>query len=466
MKDNSHLPLTNNALSYTWRELAKRAGVLGEISYEKGFADLGITLHYADPAEVKSDALSIIVIPCEDDNPKKILSAKDNSLDWISAQDVFPSNIELPFTDDIPVLFWGKGRNGKEKPFAEIKGKKLIFYADILAASFFMLSRWEEMVIPERDKHERFPASASVACKQSLLDRPVVDEYALILRTWLRKLVPNWQPKKKDFNIKLTHDIDHIRQFYPIKIALKVFRRGFSDPKSLLNFLFPSTDPFLIGLYRLADLAERYGYTNTAFYFLVDQPLLYGSHFNIFSRISKRCIADLQQRGFEIGFHSGYNTLFDFSRFRAEKELLDEILGEAYYGGRQHYLRFRVPETWRYWEKAGLLYDTSMGYAEREGFRCGTCHAFAPFDIEQDRELDLQEYPLIVMDGTLIIYRAYTPEEGLERTLLLANRCKRVEGTFTLLWHNVTFSKEGEAWEETYEKILKSLAYANSSVCE
>lgn len=49
---------------------------------------------------------------------------------------------------------------------------------DLFASAFFMLSRWEETVRPERDEHGRFPAIASTACQWGFLDRPVVNLYA------------------------------------------------------------------------------------------------------------------------------------------------------------------------------------------------------------------------------------------------------------------------------------------------
>ena len=465
MSNKNKFPLTENALSYTWCELAKRAGVLGDVSLEKGFADLGITLHYADPAEVKSDAPCIIVIPCEDDNPKKILSAKDNILDWIPAQDVFPKNIELPFTDNIPILFWGKGHNGKEKPFAEIKGKRLIFYADIISASFFMLSRWEEIVNVERDDHRRFPAQASVAYKQNFIDRPIVDEYALILRTWLEKFSPEFKPKKRKFSVKLSHDIDHIRYFRNWKIAilalLDAIRNDFSFSKILEIFLgvfVPQKDPYVKGIYTLASLAQNYGYEDVAFFFMVDQYGEFGSYYDIDSNVAGQIIENLQKQGFDVGIHPGYYTYNNLAKLKEEKLRMDAVLGKKRYGGRQHYLRFQVPSTWGYWEEIGLTYDSSLGYADYEGFRGGTCHPFMLFDIDKDIELNVEEFPLIVMDGVLKDYRKLTLEQALENVIKLAQRCKNVEGTFTLLWHNTSLLDSWAPWLKIYEEVLITLA--------
>jgi hypothetical protein len=106
----------------------------------------------------------------------------------------------------------------------------------------------------------------------------------------------------------------------------------------------------------------------------------------------------------------------------------------------------------------GLQCDTTMGYPDQEGFRCGTCHRFHPFDVEQDRELKIWEQPLIVMDGALHTYRGFSPEQGEARILELAARCKQVEGTFTLLWHNSALDWEWSPWKKVYERVLSQLA--------
>ena len=99
----------------------------------------------------------------------------------------------------------------------------------------------------------------------------------------------------------------------------------------------------------------------------------------------RACLRELRAEGFEIGFHPSYRTLGDPELMAVEKARVEEAVGAVCQGGRQHYLRFRVPETWRQWERLGLTYDSTMTFAGHEGFRCGTCHAYRPFDLEQNR---------------------------------------------------------------------------------
>ena len=59
----------------------------------------------------------------------------------------------------------------------------LFLEIDIFGSAFFMLTRYEEAVIQDKDTHNRFPASASVAYKEGFINRPIINEYIDILLT-------------------------------------------------------------------------------------------------------------------------------------------------------------------------------------------------------------------------------------------------------------------------------------------
>jgi hypothetical protein len=344
-----------------------------------------------------------------------------------------------------------------------------MFRIDIVAATLFMLSRWEETIVPTRDEHGRFPAEASVGYKQGFLDHPVVDEYALILREWLKVLLPGWEPEERSFSVKLSHDIDNIRRFRSAYAAARTLgkdlleqhslRRAYSTARdALAQTVAPARTDYVRGVYYLAGISRQFGFGNDAFYFMVHGRAPRGDGYDLASPVTQKIIEDLRERGFEIGLHASYDTFQEPTLLAEEKARLDAFLGDTCYGGRQHFLRFQAPDTWRHWEQVGLTYDSTMTYADREGFRCGTCHPFRPFDIEQNREMELLEVPLIVMDGTLRDYRRLTPEEGEARILELAQRCQQVEGEFTLLWHNSSVTGEWQPWASKYQSVLKSLS--------
>jgi hypothetical protein len=208
----------------------------------------------------------------------------------------------------------------------------------------------------------------------------------------------------------------------------------------------------------LAEISSEHGLGNDAFYFMATEPGLPDNTYDLASGLVQRAIKDLCDRGFEIGFHAGYHTLNDPDRLAVEKARLDKVLGQETLGGRQHFLRFQAPNTWRHWEQVGLAYDSTMAYADHEGFRCGTCHPFRPFDVEQDREMRLWERPLVVMDGSLRDYRGLTPDQGKARIMELAQRCRQVGGEFSLLWHNSSLDGSWRPWAQVYGQVVRALA--------
>jgi len=163
------------------------------------------------------------------------------------------------------------------------------------------------------------------------------------------------------------------------------------------------------------------------------------------------------QRGHEVGFHAGYYAYNDLDRFMVEKTGIENSLGLSLKGGRQHYLRFKVPVTWRIWQEAAFEYDSTVGYADHEGFRCGTCHPFKPYDIENDREIDILEFPLITMDGTLRDYRELSCDEGFNIIMSLAEKCRQVKGTYTILWHN-SLGGYYQDWTDLYKRFIDVLS--------
>ncbi len=146
----------------------------------------------------------------------------------------------------------------------------------------------------------------------------------------------------------------------------------------------------------------------------------------------------------------------EFARLR---DVADSCgVAQAEWGGRQHYLRWEAPTTWRLWDEAGLAYDSTLGFADRAGFRCGTCREFPAFDLLQRTTLRLRERPLIAMDMSLTSasYMGLRHEEALGVVSRLVAQCRRHRGEFVLLWHNDKLVRERDT--DLYRSILALLA--------
>ena len=153
-----------------------------------------------------------------------------------------------------------------------------------------------------------------------------------------------------------------------------------------------------------------------------------------------KIIENIKNRWHAIGFHPSYNTYNSIKLWKNELHYLQELTNSEISFGRQHYLRFELPETWQICEDVCMEWDSTMSYADREGFRCGVCYKFPVFNILTRKKLNLIEKPLIVMDGSFITYQPeMLPHDMNTKINQLINTVKKYKGDFVFLWHNSSF---------------------------
>ena len=331
---------------------------------------------------------------------------------------------------------------------------------DVFASVFFMLTRWEEFVSRERDTHGRFPAEKALACKAGFLDRPVVNEYAELLRQMFARL--GWQPPrpKRRFSMTVTCDVDRPRLWWSAADRLRtlggcILRRGdFREAGFWLkNHIFRQKDPYDV-FDEWLDLFEKNGLTGH-FNFLGKRPPSSDCWYPLEHPFIVKLIRKIAARGHVTGFHPSYEAFGDAGLFRQELESLQAVSPAPVTSGRQHYLRFAAPHTWQMWEDAGMDWDSTMGYPEAEGFRCGICQDFPVFNFLTRQTLRLREKPLLAMDVTLALYRKYTPETAFERLQQLRKQVEKHSGEFVLLWHNSSWNTYFWApWREVFISFI------------
>lgn len=356
---------------------------------------------------------------------------------------------------EVPVIY---GNDPNHPDFFQNSHNKIYLGLDIFGSAFFLLTRYEEVVKSDRDKHDRFPATASLAYQENFLDRPIINEYLEILWACLKRLWPRLQRKIHQPKTLVSCDVDNPYSFY-VKSWRKTARKTIGDLfkrksvseaiQTLQNTWFSqlgnfSHDP-LNTFDWIMDINEKAG-NRVAFYFLVDKtvPFMDG-HYDINEPRIRALIRQIHQRGHEIGLHTSYNTYQYPEQTKKEFKRLKQICAEegleqARWGGRQHYLRWETPTTFQNWSDAGLDYDTTLSFADIAGFRCGICYEFGTFNIKTRQTLNLKERPLVVMECTIIdkIYMNLGLENDAACQLMeqYKQRCHLFNGYFTLLWHN------------------------------
>jgi hypothetical protein len=137
----------------------------------------------------------------------------------------------------------------------------------------------------------------------------------------------------------------------------------------------------------------------------------------------------------EIGLHGSYTSLDTESGLAEEFAILQKC-GFRPLGGRQHWLRFSLDRLIPAVEKAWALFDTSLGWQNRIGFRAGACFPFPPYNFAQERPATFLELPLAVMDQAL----PAKEDEAFDAVAeLLATSRTYGWGGISLLWHPEAF---------------------------
>lgn len=343
---------------------------------------------------------------------------------------------------------------------------------DILGLTYWMLNRCEELGRSEIDEHGRFPSGASHAVRFSYLHRPLVDEWLYILKQVIERTWPGVRLIDPVYKVLVSHDVDRPSRYHfggvghmVRAVAGDVVRRRrvqglFSGPFSyFLEGPLGASDPYNTFSW-LMDRSEMHG-LKSAFYFICgrtdrERDALY----SLSDPAIVALIREIHSRGHEIGLHPSYRTFDAPKELASEARLLRETciregIRQDQWGGRMHYLRWQQSVTLRAWNSAGLSYDSTLGYADRAGFRCGTCHEFPAFDPAAEEQLVLRIRPLVAMDVTFISQkynRSVSQDLIVSRMADLADSCRAVNGQFVFLWHN------SELWnsslKNTYDELL------------
>ncbi|WP_018627331.1 polysaccharide deacetylase family protein [Niabella aurantiaca] len=334
---------------------------------------------------------------------------------------------------------------------------------DIFAAAFYLLSRYEEYLPFEKDRHGRFSAAQSLAQKNGFLKTPLVNRWTQLLKQQLAERFPAEPFRQPVFQLIPTYDVD-MAWSYQHKGFM---RNGLNFVKEAFSFQFSAVSKrFKVLTGKEKDPFDQFGWLNQLheqyqlkpyYFFLVGEHTNnYDKNISPHNKAMQALIADHAIR-YPIGLHPSWQSNSAPAFLKKEKEILSAITGSTINAARQHFLKLSFPETYRNLLKAGILFDFSMGYADDNGFRASVASPFCWYDLEAETATDLLIFPFCFMEGTSIFYKKNSPAEGLMELQQLYNEVKKMNGFFSMIWHNSSFTNEGvfKGWKQVYETFIK-----------
>ncbi|MHC4757056.1 MAG: polysaccharide deacetylase family protein [Planctomycetota bacterium] len=379
---------------------------------------------------------------------------------------------------------YGKAESLPELPLKEIEGvpllygepeirrdgDRLIVHADIIASAYSLVTRYEEMVRRDvRDEHGRFPGQQSTAYRAGFIKRPIVDEYAALLRKWLREAGADVEEPVRKFSVLLTHDIDTVFKYQlPIRAIANslVGKQRFSNIAECIAVKCGFKDDPNDTFDKMIELDSRLHNVDSKviYFFMADGGHRLDGKYRIDSKPVRERIKLVQDSGAQIGLHCSYSRNQDPQSLQQQKTKLESACGCSISDNRYHYLTWREIEDGWSLAKAGFKRDYTLGYQDICGFRLGVCRPIELFDPVAIKPFGIIEHPLIVMECTLSSAHYMNLEEtqALDYCLELIEQTEKHQGEFVMLWHNPMFGDNSVLYQSNlYETILKTWANAD-----
>ena len=359
------------------------------------------------------------------------------------------------WNQSIPILF----PNSTSCDFFTIQDNNLVFLHDLLKASFYLLSGYQEFVSDIKDEYGRFRYDQSIQYKLGIINKPIVNYYFNQISEGIEQFCTVQKIRFKrcnlfeNFGFLMTHDVDRVDAYnyyevgYQLKQLLGLSKRYYGLFKtfkvfllSLFNYInvFSSRNPFW-SFPHILDIENKHG-IRSVFYFLKNEGKL-DSNYSFKELRIKNLITELIDAGCEVGIHGTMNSSLNLESMRSAINELESVCNQSIIGCRQHFLQYHNPQTSIIHEQCNLKYDSTLSFAEHEGFRNSYCLPFKLYNFEKDCIYNVWEYPLNIMEVTLFGYRRLSFDNALDSIRNCIHEIQKFNGLFTVLWHNCFFDE-------------------------
>jgi peptidoglycan/xylan/chitin deacetylase (PgdA/CDA1 family) len=285
--------------------------------------------------------------------------------------------------------------------------------------------------------------------RYSTFDIPIVDLWMkwLFEKLLNTQIKTHWQQDQK-YALWNTHDID-LLLYWTWKKSLKHLllspfliiknpKRWARTSRSFLKSKFKAIDPYS-NLDKISRLENKLGFRST--FFVMGWPK---DHRNrTYDILKKRFIAAFgeTQKKHDLALHSSPLHTQDSDKLKLEKNRVQDALKVQVLASRQHFLFWDIRKTPHAHDEIGIKLDSTLGFNDRPGFRCGTCMPFKWYDLENKQELKLTQMPLILADHQMGSDHWLNPNKLLDTSFHYIEQIQQVGGIFSLLTHDLYFSE-------------------------
>jgi hypothetical protein len=335
---------------------------------------------------------------------------------------------------------------------------------DVLAASFYLISRYEEYYPGfEKDEYNRYSHANGMAHAHGFLKRPLVDEWIEDLKEKLKETFPTIEFVKSEPGFVPTYDVD-VAWSYRNKgllrnaggllkeMAAGKWRESINRCKVLLGL---KQDPFDIFV-ELQQTHKQCQWKPLFFFLLAENYQGYDKNIDRRNERLQQLMRWLQDDA-TTGIHLSWAASQNATTMQDEKSFMEKVLEAPVTSNRMHYVNFRMPKTFQQLIALGITKDYSMGYGTVNGFRASTSHPYFWYDVKKEETTSLQIFPFAWMDANSIFEQKDTPEQALHELQMMYEATQKTGGTFISICHNHLMGRDeaGRKWWGVYEQFLQ-----------
>jgi hypothetical protein len=334
---------------------------------------------------------------------------------------------------------------------------------DIFAATFYLLSRYEEYLPHTKDMYGRYAHENSLAFKEGFLQLPLINIWIEDFKKALKVKYPTFNLQLSTFNFQPTYDIDEAFAFKNkelLKTMAGLVKSVASRQWSVVNERWKvmrgkSGDPYTA--YEWMDkLHEKNNLKPLYFFHVATEKGKYDKNISPSHPAMQELIKQHAEK-YTIGIHPSWKSGDYENLLDKEIKTLKNICGKKITSSRQHYIRFTLPHTFRRLINAGITDDYSMGYGSINGFRASVASSFYWYDLEKEQSTNLLLHPFCFMEANSFFEQKYLPQRAFEEMMHYYNVVRSVNGTLITIWHNNFLGTHPhfQGWREVYEEFVE-----------
>ncbi|WP_053991447.1 polysaccharide deacetylase family protein [Mangrovimonas sp. TPBH4] len=337
---------------------------------------------------------------------------------------------------------------------------------DIFAAAFYLLCRYEEYLPHVKDPYGRFVAKESLAYKNGFLNQPVIDIWAYKFKAVIQGQFESFQFPERSYKVQPVIDVP-MAYYYKQKGLLRTIGGTMSDlfrfklksvyTRFLVMFGFKRDpyDNFKWIINRQKQFKERF-----IVFFLIGDFSTYDKNINVNKKKFMSLIKSVADYC-KVGLKVSYFALDNNEALKKEKAKMEAITNYNLEASRNSFSKINLPETYRSLIELEVKQDFTMGYINELGFRASTCTPFQFYDLDYEIQTPLQINSFHCIDFALLKKQSFLDKkEELQR---LMHSVQKVNGTFTPIFHNYTFSEDHrwKGFRELFNIVLDSVNEAS-----